>query len=78
MVFIRTIPPEEATGVLGQLYDSDLKSGGAVANHTRALSLRPDVTAAWRALSTAIRSHIDPRRYELVTTIVAARMRCSY
>jgi len=78
MVFIRTIPQEEATGVLGQLYDSDLKNGGAVANHTHALSLRPDVTAAWRALSRAIRTHIDPRRYELVTTIVAARLRCSY
>ncbi|HLJ59519.1 MAG TPA: hypothetical protein VKZ50_07290 [bacterium] len=78
MAFIRTIPPEEAADVLRQLYDSDLKSGGAVANHTRALSLRPDVTVAWRALSKAIRTHIDPRRYELITTVVAASLRCSY
>ena len=78
MTFIRTIPPEDATGVLGQLYDSDVKTGGAVANHTRALSLRPEAAAAWRAFATTIRAHLDPRRYELVTTIVAARLRCTY
>jgi hypothetical protein len=78
MTFIRTIPPDEAVGALRDLYDSDLKSGGVVANHTRALSLRPDVTAAWRILSRAIRTHMDPRRYELVTTVVAARLQCSY
>ncbi|HLW58406.1 MAG TPA: hypothetical protein VKV57_00615 [bacterium] len=78
MAFIETIPPEEATGALAQVYEGDLKSTGAVANHTRALSLRPDVTTAWRALSMAVRAHIDPRRYELITTVVAARLRCSY
>ena len=78
MAFIRTIPPEQATDALRSLYDTDLGSGGAVATHTRALSLRPEVAAAWRALSKSIRSHIDPRRYELITTVVAARLRCSY
>ncbi|HEV2440620.1 MAG TPA: hypothetical protein VGX97_11220 [bacterium] len=78
MAFIRTIAPEDAAGVLRDLYDNDIAGGGAVANHTRALSLRPDVVAGWRALSRAIRGHLDPRRYELITTIVAARLRCSY
>ena len=77
MTFIRTIPPEQAIDALRSLYDSDLASGGAVANHSRALSLRTEVAAAWRALSKYIRSHIDPRRYELITTVVAARLRCS-
>lgn len=78
MAFIQTIAPEDATGVLRDLYDADVAGGGAAANHTRALSLRPDVVAAWRALSRTIRGHLDPRRYELVTTLVAARLRCSY
>ncbi|MHB8732308.1 MAG: hypothetical protein ACYDAB_11030 [bacterium] len=78
MAFIHTIPPDEAAGVLRELYDADIAGDGAVANHTRALSLRPDVVAAWRALSRTIRGHLDPRRYELVTTLVAARLRCSY
>ena len=78
MAFIRTTAPEDAAGVLQDLYNSDIAGGGAVANHTRALSLRPDVVAAWRALSRTIRGHLDPRRYELITTIVAARLRCSY
>ncbi len=78
MAFIRTVPPEEAAGPLRELYDADIAGGGAVANHTRALSLRPDVVAAWRNLSRTIRGHLDPCRYELVTTVVAARLRCSY
>ena len=78
MAFIRTIPPDDAAGALRELYDAEIASGGAVGNHTRALSLRPDVIAAWRAVSKTIRGHLDPRRYELITTVVAARLRCSY
>lgn len=78
MTFVQTIAPEDATGVLRELYDADVAGGGAVANHTRALSLRPDVVAAWRVLIKTIRGHLDARRYELVTTLVAARLRSSY
>jgi hypothetical protein len=78
MSFIQTIPPEEATGKVKELYDADLKNLGYVANYTRALSLRPEVLAAYRNLSTAIRANMDLRRYELVTIAAASRLRCSY
>ncbi len=48
MTFIRTIPPEEATGTLREQYDRDLKANGYVTNYTQALSLRPEVLVAWR------------------------------
>jgi hypothetical protein len=78
MTFIRTIPPEEATGTLREQYDRDLKASGYVTNYTQALSLRPEVLVAWRGLIGAIRANMDLRRYELVTVIAASRLRCSY
>jgi hypothetical protein len=78
MAFISTVPPEDATDVLRQLYEQDLQSSGYVPNYTRAMSLRPEVIRAWRALSGAIRSNMDLRRYELVTIAAAAALRSSY
>jgi hypothetical protein len=78
MAFIETIPPENARELLARLYEDDLRKHGFVPNYSRAWSLRPDVLAAWRGLLAAIRSHMDARRYELVTLIAAARLRCTY
>ena len=78
MAFIETIPPEEAKGELADLYAADLRKHGFVPNYSRAWSLRPGVLAAWRQLLAAIRANMDERRYELVTLIAAARLRCTY
>ena len=77
MAFIDTIPPEDASGTLRDLYDQDLKAVGHVRNLTRDMSLRPEVIVALRDLLGAIRSNIDPRRYELVTVAAASALRCS-
>jgi len=78
MAFIRTVPPGEATGVVKEHYDRDLKNLGYVTNYTQAFSLRPEVFGAWRALIGAIRTKMDLRRYELVTVLAASRLRCTY
>ena len=78
MTYIRTVPPEEATDTLQEMYDQDIAGSGYIANYTRAMSLRPEVIAAWRNLSKAIRSNMDLRLYELVTIASAAGLRCSY
>jgi alkylhydroperoxidase/carboxymuconolactone decarboxylase family protein YurZ len=78
MAFIHTIPEDEATGKLRELYDADLKNLGHVANYTKAMSLRPAVIEAWRNLSAAIRANLDLRRYELVTIAAASALRCKY
>jgi hypothetical protein len=78
MAFIKTIPPEDARGLLARLYEQDVQKHGFVPNYSQAWSLRPEVLAAWRGLLAAIRSPMDPRRYELVTLIAAARLRCTY
>jgi hypothetical protein len=78
VTYVRTIPPEEASGQLKEIYDADLRAYGHVPNHARAFSLRPAALAAYRRLSGAIREHLDQRRYELITTFAASRLRCRY
>ena len=77
MPFIRTIPLTEATGALRELYETDLATGAQRARIIEAWSLRPDVLAAWNALIAAISSHLDLRRFELVTVVAASRVKCS-
>lgn len=78
MAFIRTVAEHEAKGLVKELYDADAAAMGYVPNYTKILSLRPEILAAYRALGRVIRRGMDLRRYELVTTVVAARLRCSY
>ena len=76
--YIQTVPHEEASGLLRELYDADLAANGFIPNYARAFSLRPQVYQAWRALSGSIKANMDLRRYELVTLAAAAKLRCSY
>jgi hypothetical protein len=73
MAFIRTVPPEEATGMLRELYDHGLKTLGYIANGTKTMSLRPEAFQAWNVLSKTVRSKMRLRRYELVTLAAAMR-----
>ncbi|MEY2514546.1 MAG: hypothetical protein QOJ89_1904 [bacterium] len=78
MTFIETVSPEQATGAVAELYESDRASFGRLPNFTQAFSLRPDVYAAWRQLNGAIKAAMDLRRYELVTVAAARRLGSSY
>jgi len=63
--------------MLKELYDRELAAGGHGLSIIEAWSLRPDVLTAWQGLLGAIVSHMDRRRYELVTVVAAARVKCS-
>jgi RNA:NAD 2'-phosphotransferase (TPT1/KptA family) len=78
VAYVRTIPPDEATGQAKEIYEADMKRYGYLPNHTQALSLRPAAIIAFRQLIGAIREHQDQRRYELITTFAASRLRCRY
>jgi hypothetical protein len=77
-MYVKSVPVEDATGALKEIYDRDTKTYGHVPDHTLAMSLRPKVIAAWRQLSAAIRENLDQRRFELITTVAAAKLRCRY
>lgn len=78
MVYVKSVPVEDATGTLKEIYDADIKTYGHVPEHSLALSLRPRAIAAYRQLIGAIREHQDQRRFELITTVAAAKLRCRY
>jgi alkylhydroperoxidase family enzyme len=48
------------------------------ANLERAFEQHQDVFAAWVQLNTAVKSHMDLRRYELATFAAAQRLKSSY
>lgn len=77
MPYIRTIPPEESTGKLRELYDEDIKTYGYPRSPTEALSLRPEAIAASQNLLSTTRSPMNPRHYELLTVVAASRLNCS-
>jgi len=78
MAFIRTVPPEEASDKLNEIYQGEIQEKGYIANGTRTLSLRPDVFEAWQNLLKTIRSKMRLRRYELVTLAAAGAVHCTY
>jgi uncharacterized peroxidase-related enzyme len=78
MTFVQTIPEGEASGDVRELYDADLEHFGHVPNFTKAFSLRPGVSVAWRRLNAEIKASMDTRRYELATLAAARRLRSSY
>ena len=77
MPYIRTIPPDESTGKLRELYDENMKTFGYVRSPTEALSLRPEAMAAWQNLLSTIRSPMNPRHFELLTVVASSRLNCS-
>ncbi len=78
MAFINTIPIDQATGEVRAMYEQSQSKLGYVANYSKVFSHRPQVMAAWSQLLASIRSHLDTRRYELITLAAARALRSSY
>ena len=78
MAYIEPVAEDEATGTAADVYAADRETFGDLPNFTQALSLRPEVYAAWRQLNGAIKAGMDLRRYELATVAAAQRLRSSY
>ncbi|THG28451.1 carboxymuconolactone decarboxylase family protein [Naasia lichenicola] len=71
MTIIRTIPEEEATGVVAEHYADDIESFGHVLPHTKVMMMNPEADAAWESLIGAVARPLGFRRYELVTLAAA-------
>ncbi|MFQ5817253.1 MAG: carboxymuconolactone decarboxylase family protein [Terriglobia bacterium] len=81
MAWIRTIPPEEASGELKQHYDAAVKRAGRVFHIVRLQSLNPRALAAsinlYQTLMLAPGSLPRATR-EMLATVVSATMGCFY
>jgi len=78
MSFIKTIPENQAVGLVLDQYNSNRTKLGYVANLTKAFSLRPEVYDTWEKLIGTIRSKMRLRLYELVTLSSAMAIQCEY
>lgn len=78
MAFISTTSPCDATGEVAEMYERQFAHFGYLPNYARLFSHRPEVMRHWARLLAAIRSDIDPRRFELVTVAAAHALGNSY
>jgi uncharacterized peroxidase-related enzyme len=78
MTFIDTVAPAEATGATAELYAGEEEVFGFLPNLVRVFSQRPEVYAAWKQLSGAVKGGMELRRYELATIAAARVLRSSY
>ena len=81
MVWIKTVQPEEATGELAEVYDELVAPGRPIGNVVRAYSLKPALLHAARKFSHVVTfggSSLGRRKEELIATVVAAKLRCTY
>ena len=78
MTFIKSVPQEQAEGLVQDQYQAAQKNNGYVPNYVKALSLRPEVYDAWTKLIGAIRSKMRLRRFELATFASAMALECTY
>jgi len=60
------------------MYERQQQSWGFVPNYAKAFSHRPEMMNLWADMLRGIRSHVDPRRFELVTLAAAHALRSSY
>jgi len=78
MAFIRTIPEEQAEGLLQQWFQKEKEANGYVPNYAQAFSLNPEAYDAWKKLIGSVRGRMRLRRYELVTFATALALGCTY
>ena len=78
MCYIRTIPPEEATGAVQALYERQQGDLDYLPNYARVFCHRPQVMQAWADLQQAIRQEMDTRTYSLVSLAAALAIHSSY
>jgi len=81
MAWIRTVPNEEARGLLKTLYETATKRAGRVFNIVRAMSLNPPILRASMDFYQAVmfsRSPLSRGQRELIATVVSTLNGCHY
>ena len=82
MAWVRTVPPEEATGLLKSLYDAAIKRAGRVFNVISLQSIRPKVLRASTMLYSEVMSGkenaLTRAQREMIATVVSRINECHY
>jgi alkylhydroperoxidase family enzyme len=81
MAWIRTIPPNEASGALAATYAAAVKRAGRVFQILRAMSLAPDVLEASMGLYQRVmlrKDGLERRQREMLAVVTSRANRCHY
>ena len=81
MAWIRTVPPEEATGPLKTIFDESVTRAGRIYEIVHLQSLNPGVLKAALGMYMAVMyapSPLSRRRREMIATVVSSINRCHY
>jgi uncharacterized peroxidase-related enzyme len=82
MAWIRTVAPEEATGLLKRIYEDAVARAGKVFNVLRLQSLRPEVleagVALYQELMLSPRSPLSRAQREMIAVAVSRANDCDY
>lgn len=81
MPYIRTVPPEEATGALKRQYDAAIARAGRVFHIVSIQSLNPPVLDASIRLYKALMlgpGPLDRRDREMLATVTSRELDCFY
>ncbi len=74
-MFVDVVSEESAEGATADYYAEQRAGWGFLPEYVYAFGGRPEVAAAWNALSGAIRSGMDRRQFELATLAAARALR---
>ena len=77
MSYIETVPLEEATGEVREMYERQQGSWGYVPNYAKSFSHRPEVMARWGKLLAELQRPMDKRRLEMITFAAAHELKHS-
>lgn len=80
MTFLQTVPDDEATGEVAKIYRQEIDASGYVPESTRALTIRPDVLAAYTSFVGAIRGGftLPARDWRLITLVAVKHIPSTY
>jgi len=77
MSYIDTVPLEDATGEVREMYERQQGAWGYVPNYAKSFSHRPEVMARWGRLLAELQRPWDERRLEMITFAAAHELRHS-
>ena len=75
MSYIETVPLEEATGEVREMYERQQGAWGYVPNYAKSFSHRPGVMERWGKLLAELQRPWDKRRLEMITFSAAHELR---
>ena len=82
MAYVKIVPPEEATGVLKEIWEADIAQRGWIHNIKSASSVRPALVESFFAHSRKVMnledSGLTPAERQMVATVTSALNHCEY